>query len=490
MAEKEIDLVSKLTQEERVLAEHRLKSISPDDGKYAKASMKLVDFLSAEAEWRMCAQVQYILLETRMEFGKAEQRHVDEVKLALPRFSPLNAALLEEKVTKHDQLAVLEEIGRYISEETKALMHPGTTSYDILDTARAFLFQKAWFTVMRPEIAKSIKALCDLSEKSKGILQVGRTHLQDTSPVPFETTLASYAARFADRIEKCDGYFLDLRGKVSGIVGTGASIDQVIGEGKSLEFEKTVLAKLGLKPDYTATQITQKERLADVGHGLTTLMTVLADFSNDVRMLYSSAIGEVTSRDNAARLGGSSADALKNNPIEYENMAGKAAVVESGMRVLYEMIKSDLQRDLRNSVQGRYQPNAMMVETLESFSRLNRALSQFSINEDRVAKNLEPVRKNPSEAMVAILRGAGWSHSKYGIGHDFVKEIGKQAKKRGFSLRDVAMEDPEFLTLYEKLPEVQRAILRGELENYIGSAHKRAEINRSQALLIAEKYPL
>lgn len=76
-------------------------------------------------------------------------------------------------------------------------------------------------------------------------------------------------------------------------------------------------------------------------------MGVLADFANDMRMLYSSEIQEVTSMDAAKRLGGSSADAGKNNPINWENIAGKFAVVESGMRVLYAMITTDFQRDLR-----------------------------------------------------------------------------------------------------------------------------------------------
>jgi len=65
----------------------------------------------------------------------------------------------------------------------------------------------------------------------------------------------------------------------------------------------------------------QKEDLADAGHALVTLMHVIGDFANDIRILYSSDIGEVTSRDNAERLGGSSADAGKNNPINYENIS-------------------------------------------------------------------------------------------------------------------------------------------------------------------------
>lgn len=76
-------------------------------------------------------------------------------------------------------------------------------------------------------------------------------------------------------------------------------------------------------------------------------MGVLANFANDMRILYSSEIQEVTSMDAAKRMGGSSADAGKNNPINWENIAGKFAIVESGMRILYEMMRTDMQRDLR-----------------------------------------------------------------------------------------------------------------------------------------------
>ncbi|MFH1917331.1 MAG: lyase family protein [Nanoarchaeota archaeon] len=476
------DLVSRLSEEERVIRRHALRCISPDDAKYGKTSSKLQAYLSAEAEWIGCAYVQKVLLETRAEFGQAEQRHVDEVEKALEMIDPLNMALMEENPpekggTRHDQLAVIDEIGRFVSEETKALLHPGTTSYDILDTIRSYLFKKAWTEVIRSEVASSIKTLCDLASKSDKVLQVGRTHLQNTSPITFGLTLSGYAARLADRLHETDRSFGRLRGKVSGIVGTGASIDMVIGLGESIDFEKKALEKLGLEPDYTATQVVQKERLADVGHSLTTLMHVLGDFANDIRILYSSAINEVTSRDNAARLGGSSADALKNNPINFENIAGTPPIVESGMRILYAMISTDLQRDLRGSKQARYQPQLMMAETYESFVRLNKALVQLSVNEDVLAKNLEPVRKNPSEAMVAILRGEGWTHSQYGVGHDFVKEMGKKAKQQGRTLMDVSLEDQEFSLLFGTLSDRKQAILKGRLEGYLGSTGTRIQKN-------------
>lgn len=488
----DLDLAGKLNPTERTRQNYDLNNISPDDAKYAKESRKLQQYLSAAGEWKGYARVQRVLLETRVEFGQAEPRHLAELDAAILRMDPLNVALLEgHPDINHDILALLEELGRYVSPETKSLLHPGTTSYDIIDTTRAYLFQGAWEDVIRPVIVEGIDKLLDMSdeyltedeialenEERMPYLQVGRTHLQKTSPVPFGVTIAGYGLRLARRLELCDQYFDNLKGTISGIVGSGGSIDVVIGEGKSWKFEEVVLRKLGLEPDTTATQVVQKEALADVGHGLTTLTAVLRDFARDIRRLYSSDIGEVTSLDAAKRLGGSSADAGKNNPIQWENMAGKAVIVKSGMDVLYELITTDFQRDLESSVQARYQPQGMMVQTFESFSRFHKALDKLYVITDKMAENLQPVRDKPTEAMVAILRGANWVHPEHGVGHDFVKAM---AKKKGRKLLEVCLEDPHFKTLYDSLETKKQKILQGNLELYAAPALQRARENIEEA---------
>ena len=479
----DMDLVSRLEPEEIAVKRHASTCVNPDDAKYEKDKRPLIQYLTPDAEWRMCAEIQRILLETRMEFSQAEQWHVDEVVSALDRIDPVNISLIEDNITKHDQLAVIEEIGRYVSPETKALLHPGTTSYDILDTARSYLQKKAWQDVIRPKALEVISKISDKAEMAleEKHLQAGRTHLQDTSPVLFSQALSIYAARLAGRVRKTDECIGELKGKISGIVGTGASIDAVIGEGKSLEFERAVLSKLGLEPDYTATQIVQKEELADAGNAITTMMLVLKDFANDMRLLYSSGIGEVTSRESEERLGGSSADATKNNPINYENIRGKAKAVEAGMAIIYDMIVTNLQRDLSGSVEARYEPAGMMAKAYESFSRASKALDKLSIVEDRMAENLERVRKSPGEAMTAILRGEKWTHSEYGTGHDFVKNMGVRAKREGKPLLEAALQDREFRDVYDNMSSVKQMILGGELERYTGSAAERARLNINYA---------
>ncbi|MBI4140457.1 hypothetical protein HY485_01325 [Candidatus Woesearchaeota archaeon] len=480
MADK-LDLISGMNNIERLLAEEHLKCINPDDAKYWKTTKKLSHYLSAEAEWRCFAFVQKVLLETRKEFGQAQQKHVDEVSVALEKISPLNMALLEEKVTKHDQLAVIEEIGRFVSPETKALLHPGTTSYDIVDTARSYLLKKAWTEVIRPKVKEVVSKLCDLAEQHIDLLQVGRTHLQDTSPITFGSMIASYAKRIAERTQKCDNAFDGLLGKISGIVGAGASIEVVIGKGKARDFENCVLEKLGLKADPAATQIVAKERIVDVAANISTLMGVSANFANDMRILYSSAIGEVTSLDAAARLGGSSADAGKNNPVNYENIKGKARVVESSFTIVNGLLETNLQRDLCNSVQARYEPQLMMTRMYESYCRLSKALDELSVNDGRMRENLVSVRERPTEAMTAITRAHCYIHPKYGVGHDVVKKFAKEAKISKRKLIDVALEDEHFRTAFNSWPEWHQRILNGELELYLGATKEKAKENVAYA---------
>ncbi len=471
------DLVSKLSEEEKSLRNYALNCVSPDDAKYGKTSAKLSKYLSAVAEWEGCAYFQKVLLETRAEFGQADQRNVDEVAQALEKVDPLNMSLLEDQVTRHDQLAVIEEMGRFVSPETKALLHPGTTSYDILDSVRSYLFRNAWKEVMRPKIKNVINRLCDIGEDTIDILQVGRTHLQYTSPIPFGATMAIFARRIADRTVYLDRVFNSLRGKVSGIVGTGASIEQVIGEGRVKDFEIIALSKIDLEPDYAATQIVQKDNLADVGHGLVVIAYALGSFAEDMRKLYSSDIQEVTSMEHSQRLGGSSAAAGKNNPIDWENIAGTVPEVEGGMRILYAMLQTDFQRDLRSSREGRYQPQLMMVQVYDMFNRADKALKQLTVIEGNMERNLEKYAKFPDEAMVAILRGEGWIHPSYGEGHNFVKHIAREAKQNGLSLMDVALRDESFRTLYNSLPEKKRKILEGNMGYYVGFSKDRARGN-------------
>jgi adenylosuccinate lyase len=196
-----------------------------------------------------------------------------------------------------------------------------------------------------------------------------------------------------------------------------------------------------------------------------------------MRLLYSSAIGEVSSLDAAARLKGSSADAGKNNPINWENIAGKAKMAAATTTVTYLSIESDLQRDLRNSVLGRYQPQLLLSEFYESVKRATRSLRDLTVIEPRMAENLNALRNSPTEAMTAILRAHGYVHPSGKLPHDLVAESAKEAKATKTKLLDVALQDKPFAELFQTLSDRQRQILQGEIELYTGF-HKERMLRR------------
>ncbi|VVB74847.1 Fumarate hydratase class II [Candidatus Tiddalikarchaeum anstoanum] len=467
--------------------ENNLK-ILPIYPKYLGKVKELIPYLTPWAEWMECAKIQYILLETRCEFGQADKNNVSELSEALNKISPAVMCYIEDNMTHHDQLAVLEEIGRYVSKKTKALLHPGTTSYDILDTARSVLFKKAWSEIIRPEAVKTITALCNLAKTYEDRLIAGRTHLQLTSPILLGSFFASYAGRLAERLTECDNYLNNLKGKMSGIVGTGAGIEMVIGQGQGLEFEKIVLKKLELLPDNTAFQIVQKEGLSDVGHGLGTLSLILCNLGDDLRLLYSSGIKELYSAAKAKTLGMSSTDAAKENPVDPEHLAGKAGELFGDAVMGSWLIMTNLQRDLRNSGPLREFPQRLMTQLYESLKRTNKELKDVRVNVESIESNLKEVERLPSEAMTTILRGEpGWIHSIYGLGHDFVKAMSLRAKNNKTKLIDEALQDKEFAALYETLIDEKKSILNGQLKLYTGFAKEKIKSNIEYANSVINK---
>ena len=500
------NFVAELSDQERIEAETRMKTVSPNDGKYYQKDLE--DYITADAEWMACAKVQLELMRTRVEFGLADEDDLKIVEEAYRNINPLNISLIERRVTKHDQLAVLEEFKLRIeemfekkeqldffqedreesakdtAERIQALLHPGTTSYDILDTARSYLLKQVWENKLKWTVIDTIQWFIKLAEehREEEVLQVGRTHLQHTAPVPFSQTFSNSAADLAERLLNCDLCFSKARWKVSGIVWTGASVAMIVSSDRGIEFEIEALKKLWLEPAYTATQVVPKEPLRDIWNSVLGVMSVIANFAGNMRKLYSSDIAEVTSLDSKKRLGWSSADASKNNPINYENIEWSLAVVESWMRILNELTQTDLQRDLRGSVQARYEPHGMISKTYESLKRTSRELKQLHVNRENVAKNLDNVRKKPTEPLVSILRWeTWWTHSKYGVGHSFVKEIAKLSQTSGKQFMKVLFADSEFLELFETLPKDKQDIINGKLELYQWTSAQRTLLNLEKA---------
>ena len=437
--------------------------LDPLDIKYY--APELGAFLSMDAEVRYCAKVQQALIVGLRDYGLATDEDVDAMVEAVKLIRPYEVYRLEKEVTKHDQLAVIQELSNHLPEETARKLHPGTTSYDILDTARSRMYKDALQQVIIPQTKKCLGVLCDLAEEYADRVQVGRTHGQWTSPVTFGYSIAHYAERLSRRLPKLVDIQHDLRGKIAGMVGTRASTGIFVGQEHALDFERRVLKFLHLEPVEAPTQIVPKEEVADMVHFMITSHGVLADMSNTMRDLQRSEIDEVSQADTLDRLGGSSADPSKNNPITFENIQGMyEGFIKNMILNTYELAVSDHQRDLRNSVIARFIP-LVFAGYYDSLKRATRVMGNLAVIHESMDRNLDLAnQKGNGEPMNAVLKRADFPNA-----HSRVNVWSKLAAKERRNLLEVALEDEEFAEVYSTLPENHQKRIQNNRE-HIGCA--------------------
>lgn len=481
-----VKVLKKRIQElELRLVEARYETFCPYDYKYKHN--ELVPYLTAAAEIKYYTKVQAALMKGLHKFGKASEKNVKEMEDAVDKISPALVYELEEKVTKHDQQALImalkgnlqacekvnpllkDYLKGLVSRDTAKLIHPGTTSYDIVDTARAMMYRDSTNEIVIPESIKLLKNLVGLAEKYMDRVQIGRTHGQWTSPLTFGYALAMYAEGLADRIPKLRQGANSLEGKISGIVGTGASIASIVGKENALEFEGYVLEDvLKLNVSRASSQVTRKEKLADLTHYLITLAAVLADMSNSMRHLQRSEIHEIGELGEQRR-GGSSADPSKSNPINFENVNGLFEVLSNAQNTVYHTIITDHQRDLRNSVMHRFEPTHLICGVFDSLKRLNKVMPKLAVYENQMDGHIKKASKlSKAEALNAILKAHLVEDS-----HERVRKWTTEAIKQDRDLIYVALEEKDINHLWEKeFSEEEKAVLM-DLSLYTGLAKEK-----------------
>ncbi len=485
-----------VTAYENQWIEDRWNTFCPYDNKYKPE--ELVPYLSASALMKYCVKVQAGFVHGLYKFGKAKEENVKELEQAVDKISAALIYTLESKVTKHDIRGLLmglegtddpEHLKKVkqvlnesyaevlsqglVSEETASLLHPGTTSYDVLDTARAMMYKEAMNDVIIPQAKETLKVLVDLAEQSKEVAQVGRTHGQWTSPTLFGYVIASFAYGLAERIEKLEESANALEGKVAGIVGTGASPGTIVGMENALEFERIVLEDYcDVKVSKGAQQTVRKEKLADIGHYIVTTHTVLSDMANDMRHLQRSEIMEVAEGTGLRNLQGSSADPGKANPINWENTAGLLAFVAGGMNTLYAITQSNHQRDLRNSTLERFEPTHMMLGLQNSLKRQASTMQDIVVFEENMAAKLEEANKfGISECLNAILRSYNFEDS-----HGYVAKLTKKARKEDRPLLTVALEDDGIRELWDNTFSEDQKMWLTDIKGYTGVSRQKTDI--------------
>ena len=347
-----------------------------------------------------------------------------------------------EKVTKHDVVAFLTNVGESIGPLSRYL-HYGLTSSDILDTSLAMLLKEASDIIIQ-DIHRLTEVLKKKALQHKETLMIGRSHGVHAEPITFGLKMALWydeMKRNFLRMERAKEAISI--GKISGAVGTFAHVPPFV--------EEFVCRQLGLKPAPISTQIVQRDHHAEFFTTLAIIASSIEKFSVELRHLQRTEVLEAEEFFSKGQKG-SSAMPHKRNPISAENLSGLARLVRSHSLAALENVPLWHERDIsHSSVERVIAPDAtILIDYM--LNRLASLIENLIVYPENMKNNLERMGGLLfSEAILLVLTQKGLSREEaYAV-------VQRNAMK-------VWEKGEDFKALLSRDEEVKRLLTPEELE--------------------------
>lgn len=443
-------------------------TISPLDSRYRASNPKLFDayasYLSEEATVRYQAKVEAALARALANRGVCTDEQATEIERAAEQVTPAEVQE-EERKTRHNIRALVNVLQSKVSPAARPFVHLTATSVDIMDTARALQYRDAVRNLLLPLLLELWEQWAAIARREAETVQMGRTHGQHAVPITFGFTMAEYVARLGGRIEAVARTTEELRGKMAGAVGAYNASSLFFDDPDN--FEREVLALLGLRPGSIATQIVEPEYMTDFAHALVSTLGVLGNFGDDIRHLQRSEIGEVGEAFEEGQVG-SSTMPHKRNPWNFEHVKSLWKVFTPRMLTVYMDQISEHQRDLTNSASGRFL-SEMIFGTALAADRLNRICRKLVVDRKRMDENFRSTKDMVvAEPLYILLAAVGHPDA-----HEAVRLLTLEAERQGTTVPEVLKESKELAPWLKRLTPKQLQVL-SHPETYLGIAAQKA----------------
>lgn len=346
-------------------------------------------------------EIELAVCEVLAELGEIPREAVEEIRRKA-RFDVERIHELE-KVTKHDVIAFLTNVGESIGPLSRYL-HYGLTSSDILDTSLALLLGEASELILK-DIQRLLEVLKEKAFQYKDTPMIGRTHGVHAEPITFGLKMALWYDEMKRNLLRMERARETIRvGKISGAVGTFAHIPPVV--------EERVCKRLGLQPAPISTQIIQRDLHGEFFTTLALIASSIEKFAVELRHLQRTEVLEAEEFFSQGQKG-SSAMPHKRNPISAENLSGLARLVRSYSLASLENIALWHERDIsHSSVERVIAPDAtiLMDYMLQRFTSL---VENLMVYPEQMRKNLEKMGGLIySEAILLLLTKKGLSREE------------------------------------------------------------------------------
>jgi fumarate hydratase class II len=282
--------------------------------------------------------------------------------------------------------------------------------------------------VLLPALARLRETLAAKAAATADIVMVGRTHLQDATPITLGQVISGWMAQLDDadaglRTAGRGLYALALGGTA---VGTGLNAHVRFGEVAARKLADATGRPFVPAPNFFAA-LSAHDAMVGASAALRTLAGALLKIANDVRWYASgprAGIGELVLPENEP---GSSIMPGKVNPSQCEALT----------MVVVRVFGNDHTVAFAGS-QGAFQLNVykpvILHAVLESIGLLADAIRSF---DERCARGIEPDRTRIAEHLEGSLMLATALNPH--IGYEKASEIARRAHRDGISLREAAL---------------------------------------------------
>ena len=317
----------------------------------------------------------------------------------------------------------------------KAPVHPndhvnmGQSSNDSFPTALHIAAARGVVEQLFPALDRLHRALEEKAKAWGGIVKIGRTHLQDATPLTLGQEFSGYAHqlyRCRKRIEPAAMHGMTALAQGGTAVGTGLNAPA----GFDVAVAQEIAAVTGL-PFRTADNkfeaLASNDPLVHLSSTLATLAVALTKIANDIRLLGSgprSGLGEL---DLPANEPGSSIMPGKVNPTQCEMLTMVAAqVIGNHQAVTVGGLQGHLELNVFKPMIGAAVLRSIHLLSVGMASFAERCVEGLEANEKRIAELVDR-----SLMLVTALAPE--------IGYDNAAKIAKHAHAEGSTLKEAGL---------------------------------------------------
>ena len=327
----------------------------------------------------------------------------------------------------------IEKLGGELG--SKNPVHPndhvnmGQSTNDTFPTAINIAAVEATINQLLPGLKKLLKSLVKKEKEFDTIIKLGRTHLQDATPLSLGQEFSGYASALRhgiSRIEKALDHCYEL---AMGGTAVGTGINSFEGFGEQVADEISSLTGLPFKTAENKFEaLGGQDSIVELSSILKTVSGSLFKIANDIRWLASgprSGIGEILIPANEP---GSSIMPGKVNPTQCEAMT----------MVCTQVMGNDVTISVAGA-SGNFELNVyrpvIAYNIIQSIRLLTDACDSFRVHcVDGIEANEERIRLNLYNSLMLVT--ALNSH----IGYDKAAEVAKKAYEDNLSLREAIID--------------------------------------------------